>query len=267
MKNASYYIYLTIALLVQRILSTAQSRAWFRNSLYFKNISFLKSDIDFTVYSIQSGLEVNREIIKRYKFLKTLFPIIGELNYYNKSTIKLLKYHNKFELLRDPHLQDFVNDYYKRDSKAQAKAFILKMLSSNLERVKKGIFQKKKWRDYFNFVNQKTPSNIDDILKFLEIDSISEVTQRLEYNPVKFLSEALLNSNFEKLLQDVNDLSEDRKKVFVELIYWEFPGVIGQIHTSEVSNIKEHFKNLIRLLNGIDVETDSIKKDLLLIGL
>jgi glycosyltransferase involved in cell wall biosynthesis len=126
---------------------------WTRNSLYFNNIVFGISDIDFTFFSDRPLPSKNlTKIFSDFSLLKKIFLVLGEINYFDSTKTDFLKRHaNFYELQRDPILISKLNSYTPDTPNLTDKfVFLARMLCADIRNLflqpQKRI---KKWNIHF----------------------------------------------------------------------------------------------------------------------
>lgn len=250
MRKTQTYLYKKIFSLI-KVLTKEDIEVWYRNSLYFNNLSSYRSDIDLTV--IGSSHQQILRTINRIQFLKKLIPIIGEVNSYKEDMLsKVLLFANYYELGRDPILLGKATEEIE-PSFAQKKVFLSRMTLSNEGNIKKGFFDQKKWKFYFSRIREETPSNFEDIFNYLNIRSVEDLKSSLVYNPVEHLAQALHDNKLEELLERITNLSGPEKEILIENLRWEISGVSSQIYIIRNNeNIIQHFENINKILKALE---------------
>lgn len=257
----SLILYQNLAKFACRFLKSDHVDVWIRNSLYFQNITFLKSDIDFSILVKNNSPSNCERSLQRYMKLKMLCPILGEVNIYREDFLEFMSLHNRYELARDPFLLNYAiqNNIFKKLSSEQDRqnqsseqiVFITRMAMANIKDLKNGIYNKKKWHFYFSHAGLPYISSIPDLMTYLEISSFENIPLHLD--PIAGLKTALLNNAMENLLNDINELSLLKKNVLTENLMWEYFGVLGQYYQTEnKKQILDHFNNIHQLLLNIN---------------
>lgn len=223
---------------------------WYRNSLYFNNLSSFKSDIDLTIVS--NSKESILTAIERIKKIKKIFPIVGEVNaYHEKGLSKILSFSNYYELTRDPLLKRLVSLDLK-ESEEQKIVFISRMVMANRHNLKNGFFDSNKWEFYFSHISHQRPSCMADIFNYLNIDSLEDFSERIIFNPIAFLSSSLHENKLEELLADVKQLSSSKREILIENLRWEISGVMSQIYNlKDTTQVIKHFENIQKVLIAV----------------
>jgi hypothetical protein len=88
------------------VISGVDCAVWPRNSFVTEALEPGFSDIDLTVFYQSSLLDQNRErFLSRVNQFRRFWPFLGEINFYSAEVSEFsYKFHNSFELLRDPEL-------------------------------------------------------------------------------------------------------------------------------------------------------------------
>lgn len=104
---------------------------WFRNSLKLGYWAFGKSDIDVTIMVKRGTPELFLRLIKTHDRIKALFPVMGEIVFFDESRDRaLLSLMNPLELKRDPTLMDKYQ-FSKEAQIADKAVFLHKFLMAN----------------------------------------------------------------------------------------------------------------------------------------
>lgn len=255
MKVALYKFIFKIS---QYFLENKNTVVWYRNSLYFANILFLKSDIDLTVFFKSSHNSRDVAIFfKKFKFLKFFFPILGEVNCITHNVLKTLTWHNCYELKRDPILVNLMLEHNLKtifDNNNSKKVFIGRMIIVSFANLKNGYFDKRKWDFYFSLVGHNAPKNIEEVLRFCtesqEI-SLDIFWHSLIFNPIPKIANSISGGLFELLIQKCQMLNSDDKDILLQNLYWEIAATSCQLHLesdvqkNHITNIQEIIKYLV----------------------
>lgn len=86
---------------------------WYRNSMAFDDLVFGHSDIDLTCYSEEPlNFEEGKSLLRSLKRLRVIFPHLGEMALYDKSSLEcFIDLANPIELSRDPQLVQTIEGY------------------------------------------------------------------------------------------------------------------------------------------------------------
>lgn len=134
-------------------------KVWTRNSVKQGNFVFGLSDLDISLLSSAETAKEFDPILRLLSHQKTLFPFLGETNFYHPEWCQLLKASaNFFELSRDPDLfqmlapsKDPVDDV----------VFLLRMLFSDRENlITRPDIRRRKWMKHFLDVGVVPPGDI-----------------------------------------------------------------------------------------------------------
>lgn len=245
LRNIQTFLYrVTFNLL--KYCEEGDSKLSFRNSLFFNNLTSLRSDIDLTVIGEKD--DHIRETIKNINHLKIILPYIGEVNAYNKSFVdKFIPFANEFELKRDPALKSFY-EQSSVNSHSQKVVFIARMLLAN----RKKHFKHKKWNFYFKHIQEKAPQSYTDVMSFLGLKDFKDLDNHIAFNPIQHLTESLQNRTKENFLLQISDLSEEEKEILIENLKWEIFGVCSQLHVINNKNgVCAHFNNIKDILESL----------------
>jgi len=228
---------------------------WYRNSLYFDNLSSYRSDIDLTLLAENDTQLV--VAIERLRILKTLIPIIGESNCYLQTDLnKLAPIANSFEISRDPILFSRLNTQLSKSNEEKI-VFISRMLLANKHSYLKDQFNSNKWSWYFTHIGETEPKNFKDILDFLDKNNFDELESDSCLNPVPFIADALERRAFPEYLKEVSKLSSKAKMLLLYNLKWELFGVSSQKHsTNSKIQINNHFRNIEQVLIALNLEQD-----------
>lgn len=232
-------------------LTFGEVKIWYRNSLYFNQLSSFKSDIDITVFG-ESDKDIIRTI-STINFLKKIIPIIGEINSYNQAEISNYQdYSNYFEIRRDPELVNYLK-LNSTPRESEKKVFISRMLLANEKQIQKGIFNSTKWQFYFSHIQEPSPKIIEEVFRFLEISSIDHLLTDISLNPIPIMSQALHQRNFDDFLNKVSGLTPEQKKLLIDNLRWEVFGVYSQKYSIKDKNsIVDHFENIRKVLQRLE---------------
>lgn len=250
------------------------SEIWYRNSLKFNNIVFGKSDIDFTILLRSDAYYKKTQ--SQFRFLKKIFPILGEVNTYAPADLENLQgFFNYFELERDPELRDRFPKLSGAKNTASALVFILKMMRADKKNLAQSFSsRKKKWIFHFKQIGiQEFPENLGEFLNiltehfniplsYLKLNLSVEPyiplkdyadPQFLVYYPVDWLYHNLLNLKFNNNLSMLNSLPVEGQELLISQLSWELMGLTAQYRN--IMNQKqfgEHIDNMIVVLNHLE---------------
>jgi hypothetical protein len=265
-------------------------KVWFRNSLYFKNIIFLISDIDLTFYfKIRPSKLQLKKIKKRYEILKKFLPILGEINiYYKEDVVRFFDLANKYEIDRDPKLIERLDLKIKGRGDAEKIAFITRMFESDVKNIRDFFkLRRKKWNFHFGQIDLSTTiklENTQSMYKNLKklysalgenyFEFINDILSKYEDNerydqiykdrawvkylmvlyPNRWIGRSFENGNIEKDLLLFKDFNEIEKIVFLEQIKWEVWGLMSQymiMDKDQLMTLPEHMHNILEVLNNV----------------
>jgi hypothetical protein len=278
MKLISYYIYYPFYFLLKTFLGPYSDKVFARHSFYFKKIKFGISDIDFTLYSKSSILIKTKGLNKLLPFVKKMIPILGEINYVDDKGIESLKaYINPVELRRDPELKLLI-DEDKTPSIIQKEVFLLRIFSSDVKNMKKGLHKRIKKISYcislLEPLEEVGPSDLKSVGHFIEYlkakalksndsivyDYLLDLFQ--EENSVQnserlALVKDCLNKTWEKILEQ-DEWKEVDKNLVIEFLKWELWGIYTQIPTyRDYKALLTHVVIVSELLSKLTTEYDS----------
>lgn len=261
-----YYLYYPFFLISKLSILGLKVNLHTRHSYYFKKILFLVSDIDLTIYTNeQENPEQLVSAHNRYRILKKVFPILGEVNFWNLKMLKqLVPILNIYELKRDPLLLNLLNET-KSNNDDEKILYIIKLLRGDLKNLRNSPRRRLgKYQYCFEVLNPLTQLKSDDL------NSVEHL--------VDYISVEIFESKYEGLLRKIQNLvknneSEDlelnaiwnvdydyfektydqlkHKELVIKTLHWEIVGCVTQ------APIKKADFNLIRHLTRT---TDLIKK-------
>jgi hypothetical protein len=267
--NLAYYIYYPFYLLAKYFLNPLADHLSVRHSFYFKKISFLMSDIDF---SLCRDKIVDKYFYKklrtRFRLLKLCIPILGEVNFYEKEVIdEVGNLTNPLEVQRDPLLLSLLGS--RPVSRWEKQIFLLKILQSDEGNLKLRIQKRFKKLSYcMEFFSPKRSLIFEDIkspekwIDYLEKNVLDcEDRAIVEYLRYFFsLGEKtenvdsillILNLNLE-VPKDFKKLEDSLQKLAIESLKWELWGVYTQLpYTKEMKEVIFHAYAIIATLSEL----------------
>ena len=115
---------------IKPFFKSSNVNIWYRNSLYFNNITPGLSDIDLDLFfSQRTSLKTQKSLLQRFLILKHFIPLLSEVNIYAEDTINFIDdCINPLELQRDPQLIKIGNISPGISSKEEKLTYIIKML-------------------------------------------------------------------------------------------------------------------------------------------
>lgn len=224
-------------------------RLWVRNSFYTNDIVPGLSDIDLTILSTKD--ELDPFAIESIHFLKSIFIILGEINFYSNRSLELIKdIHNSYELQRDPILMSFAQ-IKVTSSPIDASIFLLRTYESDRDNLqKRSKLRIRKWAKVFKIfnieINELNRDRVDQLLNervgedILKNEMISSPHRWLENNWSTLQNIEVINF--------YSHLDENACQIVAGQIRWEVFGILTQLPF--LKNRKEminHFENLKRI--------------------
>ena len=133
-------------------------RIWARNSFALGYLEPGYSDLDITLYSGTANPRTFA-LIKTLATLRKMWPLLGEVNYYNDGKIQqLLLVANFFEMNRDPMLQKKMNSQ-RQPTTVEAAVFLLRQLERDVRQLSKFPDKRvKKWKFHTEQIIETFPS-------------------------------------------------------------------------------------------------------------
>lgn len=258
-------------------------KIWYRNSLKFNYVKFLKSDIDITILILEnSSTDLANNIYTYHLSIRSILKIFGELAiYYKRDLSTISNYINKFELKRDPELLRLI--YTQTDFKTtreEALIFIFQFYLANFNKLKKIKSRNEKLNFYLNLIQapiinfEELPSYILSFYDIIDSNSTSRIYNIInnsDYSTADFNHpiEALL---FTKLIYSNSiclPATNRTKELILYSVYWEIWGCYAHKHMIPKMQTINHFKKIIqqiRLFMPEKIVTD-IERDLIKLGL
>lgn len=236
----------------QKFLQLPGTKLWYRNSLYFNKTRFLRSDIDLSLYIGPSAEGAATDLfMKRYKLLKKLIPIIGEVNIYNNRILNDLQNHNRYELARDPLLIELMKKMgllIPNGDEFSKRIFITRMLLANSRSVESNHFDTNKWAFYFAHIGLNAPANFNEIFYYClsKNGSFAEITESLALNPIPKMSNAINGSLFDMFLFFCQNLAKEDKELLRSNLLWEKSAL-----KSQIIEMKDHITKLDEIIRSL----------------
>lgn len=278
--------------LIKFIFRSSHIKVWIRHSLYFKNITFALSDIDFTFFTEKalSKKEIEKILIKFNK-IKKILPFLGEINFLNREeSLFLYKSANPYELDRDPILKMELGKVDIKKNKAYELCYLARMLEAD----KKNIFtrfylRKKKWNFHFSQIEKKwedhnLKNGINYLIKNLQLPSPNFFHRYLQivsdeqkfflykdrtfskdfitFYPHRFSPISFGRAEIENYKDIFESLDEVRAKVLYYQVNWEIWGIMTQyllLKKQHLDYLPTHFKNLSAMISFLPEKNISSK--------
>jgi hypothetical protein len=268
-----------IVFFILTIYLSGKYSLWIRNSLKSKNICFGISDIDLSLYVPEKSLSEIKNIVQKYRFIKKVFPIIGELNIYKETNVKLQSsLSNAYEMSRDPQMSGHKEFSSNRKTNSSKTVFLMKMLCSDLYGLQNYPYaRRRKWlsharhcnfeinQDVFNFeellknilsnldlneqqreiaervlLSKKNGEDLNSV--FLEIEDKKTL---IALFTIEWVGASSANDKFYEELMWLEFLNENEKDILRENLKWEIFGIYGQYNQiTELDILKKHLENL-----------------------
>ena len=279
--------------IIKYLLEEKNLKIWPRNSFYFNIINPGISDIDFTFFSTtKKGIDDYNKKICKLGSLKSLFPIIGEVNIYQKEDLILYKAcGNYFELKRDPNLFYYINrDWDNNRIKQDALVFILRALWSDYLYLREFPYNRlHKWNFIFSSINNELnvdlnvgsndlcvivenlcclyPSLREDFNSLPDFlmhrQSVKYRSIYLKLYPHYWLGDYYNHPEFENYIFSLGKFSKDSQSIVYSQISWEIWGIYSQIfYLKNIQGLQGHLKNLEKILNSLHRDTLQMKEDI-----
>ena len=277
---------------IRPFFKSSKVNIWYRNSLYFNNITPGMSDIDTDLFfAKRTTLKTQKSILKRFLILKYFIPLFSEVNIYNEDTIDFINdCINPLELQRDPHLIEIINSQPRIPSNEEKLTYIIKMLYADKNNLLfRPKLRKKKW--YFHLkqlgIDEKVkPFDLDGILNILEkhlfvhfpqisIKKTLEQILKKKEMPSSFSSFQEKKDCFllfpNKLIPHIifsnscshdffSKLSKKEQTLYIEQLKWELWGLYTQYKMiKDTISLKTHLNNLAQTIDYLDKEFSLIK--------
>lgn len=231
-------------------------RSWLRHSVYFKHNLFGISDIDITYLGGQPGI-----IVEKYKNLKKMLPVLGEVNFFNDRTVKYIeRCHNDLELQRDPELYKLLHMDSFLSKEVTAIVYLLRCLQSDRKNLKRWPRMRvRKWKHHLKSVENYLAIKLDGS-QFAALGKISKgeivFNEKIYSNstlyPHVWMQDKYKSEDFKLLSSEVALKAELFQDVFIGQLAFEFCGVLTQLPMIEdKESIQIHFHNIILLLSQL----------------
>ena len=275
-------IYKFIKLVGASLLPTATISA--RNSFALGYLEPGWSDIDLSLRLPEKFSQNNFEIfLKTYHRVQKILPLLGELNVYSPQRLEfILKYHNPFELSRNPDLTVELK-FNRTANKAHGAVFLLRQCEKDMKNLSTSPMSRtKKWQYHWDQIQSsldldvrpQAPNSselfVSTIVYFtLYLSNVRNSVQANDLSDKIILLLELIKTDFDfskSRLLFVNEswmiawwpqifaqwncpyiqLNPDQIEVFQRQIEWELCGVLSQPIT-DVSTVNKHIDRLKKL--------------------
>jgi len=227
---------------------------WVRHSVYEGQALLGLSDIDFTYVG-----DKELEVVRDYKNLKKIIPVLGEVNFYKKSYFKYLEScHNEFELRRDPHLLEKLKLKDTFNVRTNALVFLLRTAFSDRKNLKKWPrLRKRKWDQHFytvaTYCDLVIKKNIETYISELsggEIIFTDDIFKEPSLFPHLWMQTQNQKCDFYDLGKLVLTKSKLIQDVFIAQLSFEFCGVLSQIPLiTDKKNVERHFNHILVMIS------------------
>tara|TARA_R110000868_G_scaffold313440_2_gene574430 strand:- start:6346 stop:7245 length:900 start_codon:yes stop_codon:yes gene_type:complete len=236
------------------------TEVWVRNSLALGDLVPGLSDIDFTIYNNDKRLNLDHQLLAQVTtWLRHFIPIIGEFNYYNVETLRLVQdLANPHELDRDIVLKTKLQTVEKKKTQSDHLVYLLRLYHSDSENLRLNPeLRAKKWNRVFSAINAGVNYN-----GRLSVDSVIQsylTPAELSLEPVVY-PHLWLAHNWKSLdsnLRAVDEFKSGRdflKQVTLGQIRWEIFGILSQLpFLKNAKDMQYHFSHLAKIVEHIDI--------------
>ncbi|MBT7608715.1 MAG: hypothetical protein HN576_03095 [Bacteriovoracaceae bacterium] len=285
--NVANYSYKFLFLALKLLIADSDTKVWYRNSLYFNNISFSVSDIDLTIFTSSKITKLNQlKLQSRVNLIRCFFPMLGEVIFLNKSFRKYFKCINYYEAIRDPFFFKIVST--NKIETYDKEVFLIKMFESDLINLKKNFNSRlKKWNEHLYSVNIKEKvvdgDSALDLIKLISLNtrrvgtiSMAEILLEifnqktmdnnkellLICSPVKWIADGLSAINFESQLLSLQKYGNNTHQIVYQHMKWELWGLYTQSLDLDKSQIDPHLYRCIKTIDTLKININ-LKSDLI----
>ncbi|MBY0413005.1 MAG: hypothetical protein K2Q18_02515 [Bdellovibrionales bacterium] len=229
---------------------------WYRNSLCENYWVFGKSDIDITILVDTLSYDEGKKIAKYHRRLKFFIPVIGEVCFYDKKLMDLLKKCiSPVELRRDKKLMQFLG-YEKEITPVDQLIFLNKFFVNNI--LKKNLEKRpEKIKYYMQVAGLKKDFSLLSIKDFIKENAFLRDLSDYENlcrkaalqigvgtNDIMSSHEYALLFNFYSYLELKTDFTYLDKEIIKKTLLWELWGIYSYQFFGD-ENIRNHISNLL----------------------
>jgi hypothetical protein len=274
--KAFYFSVFKILQISLFFLDRKGSELWYRHSYSQPYWMPFASDLDLTFWTnLQPNSEKIQQWIKIYSFIRKVFPIVGEVNFYWENG-KYSSWCNTYLLQKDPELKRRI----PRNEVAPAEkiTYILKTIEVNsLELTNRSIFRSKKWINFNQTIGESV--DVEDPL-----NGYLEIIGKYFDNPLFHLEEiqGFLNGSYQNNVtptlrtgffnrycyrHDIPFFSDPESlQVIYETYRWEVWGIASQLpvairNPDKQQEFKKHLSSLIESMPNIE-NRELVQKEL-----
>ncbi len=275
--------YRIAAIATKTLINNSHTKVWPRNSFVTKKIVAAMSDLDLTIIITKIGQE--KVVTRKYKFLKIIFPFLGEMNIYDKKPVlNFIELANSYELDRDPHLLEEFS-FHKKATPYEKIVFFCKILESDQENLKSiPEYRRKKWEKHLRDLNINSAVGFDhlkdalsklchdqgiDSTSFLDDFFMENRTEKINCDnfyrnckdkrsyillyPFRWIGSSLTCESFYHDIELLKDFSNNELKLLEAQISWEIWGLFSQyLHNIQNATLHTHLENIKQVMESND---------------
>lgn len=238
-----------------------------RNSYISKNIVFMISDLDVSLWIDQFDPLLAKDLKRQLRHIKSIFPWVGEFNLYITSDInKIAGMGNLYEVQRDPVLNDYIGGVLTQNPFSAA-VYLTRMFLSDITQLKTSLnTRQKKWCYHLEHVGKEAPLKkissldelIDAIIKHFPAELQTKETRAFFESPpahskldfIFRLDRSTISST-----EDYPKLTEAEIKLLGANIRWECFGIYTQLLVlDDIKNTIKHLGALNQLAKHYGIE-------------
>jgi hypothetical protein len=167
-------------LAIEVSLRDSHAQVWTRNG--YKTTGWVPFDqpVDFSVwFAREPSVRDLNSVRDAHRRVRKVFPILGEMNLYVATDIELFsQLMNSFLLERDPHLKKKLHPTNKLSPRAQASAYLFRILDNEVKQVlQQSDETQRRWGGYFLSVGKvfDTDGEFEDWLNLEEASFLKKV--------------------------------------------------------------------------------------------
>lgn len=270
--------YSLLVRIAQGWLARPDIPVWTRNGVRAGIVHPFVSDIDLTIDCRLATPDASLKLIKRYRALRKILPVLGEVNWIHPGSQAFLReYGNPLELRRDPELLFRIGHRAAAVTDAERLSFLLRMLIADFENLgRRPSSRRKKWQRHLQECGLTPTSECFGLESLLEamspllqrVSGPGEFLKNLEQPRLRtayeswptasilvFVREWLNKSaeigNFDWAVRSVDQMSLVEREVLRAQLLWELAYVcLGEARMEEPAQVAKHSEAVLVLLKG-----------------